>query len=141
MLHARITSVVMLLSPSFLCLWVVFPDKTLIPRLGIRLQGVGASEAQYREQMEALQVCDELRLGACTCACCCVCSFVQTSKYVRRHVNPILGAKCRVCFGTYSVAVCVVSQVEVCTSTLAATCRAYCRSKYVRQHVNPGCGV
>lgn len=34
----------------------VFLWQTLIPKLEMRLQGVGASEEQYREQMEALQV-------------------------------------------------------------------------------------
>lgn len=44
--------------------------QTLIPKLEMRLQGVGASEEQYHEQMEALQV---FFLRLCfICCCCCV---------------------------------------------------------------------
>lgn len=38
------------------CFFFCCIRQTLIPKLEMRLQGVGASEAQYEEQVEALQV-------------------------------------------------------------------------------------
>ena len=41
---------------GFLFCFLVHWRQTLIPKLEMRLQGVGASEEQYEEQVEALQV-------------------------------------------------------------------------------------